>query len=37
MTFSKCSKASFVIGKNVKQELKSCLKLRNAAGHPNGP
>lgn len=24
-----------VIGKNVKQELQFCLKLRNACGHPN--
>lgn len=24
-----------VIGKNVKQELETCLKLRNACGHPN--
>jgi hypothetical protein len=24
-----------VIGKNVKQELESCLKLRNSCGHPN--
>ncbi len=24
-----------VIGKNVKQELESCLKLRNGCGHPN--
>jgi hypothetical protein len=24
-----------VIGKNVKQELEQCLKLRNACGHPN--
>jgi hypothetical protein len=24
-----------VIGKNVKQELKDCLKLRNGSGHPN--
>ena len=24
-----------VIGKNVKQELEVCLKLRNGCGHPN--
>jgi hypothetical protein len=24
-----------VIGKNVKEELQNCLKLRNACGHPN--
>jgi hypothetical protein len=24
-----------VIGKNLKQELEACLKLRNACGHPN--
>ena len=24
-----------VLGKNVKQELQGCLKLRNACGHPN--
>ena len=24
-----------LIGKNVKQELDGCLKLRNACGHPN--
>ena len=24
-----------MIGKNVKDELESCLKLRNACGHPN--
>jgi hypothetical protein len=24
-----------MIGKNVKQELEACLKLRNACGHPN--
>jgi hypothetical protein len=24
-----------IIGKNVKQELEQCLKLRNACGHPN--
>jgi hypothetical protein len=24
-----------VIGKNVKQELEGCLKLRNGCGHPN--
>jgi len=23
------------IGKNVKQELETCLKLRNSCGHPN--
>ena len=24
-----------VIGKNVKDELEGCLKLRNGCGHPN--
>jgi hypothetical protein len=24
-----------IFGKNVMQELESCLKLRNACGHPN--
>ena len=24
-----------IIGKNVKQELETCLKLRNSCGHPN--
>jgi hypothetical protein len=24
-----------IIGKNVKQELEVCLKLRNGCGHPN--
>ena len=24
-----------MIGKNVKQELEGCLKLRNGCGHPN--
>ena len=24
-----------IIGKNVKQELKNCLQLRNGCGHPN--
>src|SRR5438105_2235820 len=24
-----------IIGKNVKEELQKCLKLRNACGHPN--
>jgi hypothetical protein len=24
-----------VIGKNVRQELEGCLKLRNGCGHPN--
>jgi hypothetical protein len=24
-----------ILGKNVKQELENCLKLRNGCGHPN--
>jgi hypothetical protein len=24
-----------ILGKNVKEELKKCLDLRNACGHPN--
>lgn len=34
-TFLEIAQAISVIGKNVKQELDGCLKLRNACGHPN--
>jgi hypothetical protein len=33
--FLQCLEAISVIGKNVRQELEICLKLRNACGHPN--
>jgi hypothetical protein len=33
--FLEISQAVGLIGKNVKQELDACLKLRNACGHPN--
>lgn len=34
-TFLEIAAAIPLIGKNVKQELDTCLKLRNACGHPN--
>ncbi len=34
-TFLEIAVSISLIGKNVKQELDSCLKLRNACGHPN--
>jgi hypothetical protein len=34
-TFLEIAAAVSMIGKNVKQELETCLKLRNACGHPN--
>ena len=34
-TFLEIAGAISMIGKNVKQELEACLKLRNACGHPN--
>lgn len=34
-TFLEISQAVGIIGKNVKQELDVCLKLRNGCGHPN--
>lgn len=34
-TFLEIAAAIQLIGKNVKQELDTCLKLRNACGHPN--
>jgi hypothetical protein len=34
-TFLEICQAIGVIGKNVKQELDVCLKLRNGCGHPN--
>ena len=34
-TFLEVAMAISLIGKNVKQELDTCLKLRNACGHPN--
>lgn len=33
--FLEIAQAISMIGKNVKQELDGCLKLRNACGHPN--
>lgn len=35
MEFLTMLEAISVIGKNVKQELESCLRLRNSCGHPN--
>lgn len=34
-TFLEIAQAVGLIGKNVKQELDTCLKLRNGCGHPN--
>ncbi|MDE2113073.1 MAG: hypothetical protein KGJ79_18200 [Alphaproteobacteria bacterium] len=34
-TFLEIAEAISVIGRNVKQELETCLKLRNGCGHPN--
>lgn len=34
-TFLQVCEAISLFGNNVKQELESCLKLRNACGHPN--
>lgn len=34
-TFLEVAEAVSLIGKNVRQELDACLKLRNACGHPN--
>ena len=34
-TFLEITESVGMIGKNVKQELEACLKLRNACGHPN--
>lgn len=33
--FLQVLEALSIIGKNVKVELESCLKLRNGCGHPN--
>ncbi len=34
-TFLEIVESVGVFGKNVKQELETCLKLRNACGHPS--
>lgn len=34
-TFLEIAQAISLVGKNVKQELDGCLKLRNGCGHPN--
>ena len=34
-TFLEIAEAISMFGKNVKQELEGCLKLRNGCGHPN--
>lgn len=34
-TFLEITESLSIIGKNVKQELELCLKLRNGCGHPN--
>jgi hypothetical protein len=34
-TFLEIAQAIGLVGKNVKQELDTCLKLRNGCGHPN--
>jgi len=34
-TFLEICESISIFGKNVKQELEACLKLRNACGHPN--
>lgn len=34
-TFLEIAESLSVIGKNVKQDLEGCLKLRNGCGHPN--
>jgi len=34
-TFLEIAEAISIFGKNVKQELEACLKLRNGCGHPN--
>lgn len=34
-TFLEVAQAIGILGKNVKQELDTCLTLRNACGHPN--
>ena len=34
-TFLEIAESIGLIGKNVKQELDTCLKLRNGCGHPN--
>ena len=34
-TFLEVATAISLISKNVKQELETCLRLRNACGHPN--
>ena len=34
-TFLEIAQAIGLVGKNVKQELDACLKLRNGCGHPN--
>lgn len=35
VTFLEIAESLSVFGKNVKQELETCLRLRNACGHPN--
>jgi len=35
VVFLEVSESIALFGKNVKQELEACLKLRNACGHPN--
>lgn len=35
ITFLEIAEALSIIGKNVKQQLEECLKLRNGCGHPN--
>jgi hypothetical protein len=34
-TFLELLQATGILGKNVKQELDTCLRLRNGCGHPN--
>jgi hypothetical protein len=34
-TFLEIAEAISIVGKNVRQELDGCLRLRNACGHPN--
>jgi hypothetical protein len=35
VAFLEVAETVSIIGKNVKQELEGCLKLRNGCGHPN--
>jgi hypothetical protein len=34
-TFLQIAESISMLGKNVKQELEGCLRLRNSCGHPN--